>query len=50
MTNQVKNLKIPVLKGLMIGHIKDQATLPIGARVSLDADRQQLTVQGDYLL
>ena len=50
MTNQVKNLKIPVLKGLMIGHIKDQATLPIGARVSLDADRQQLTVQGDYLV
>ena len=42
-------LAIPVLQGLMIGHIDDQATVPVGAMARLDADQQQLTVIGPYL-
>ena len=49
LTDRVAALKIPVLQGLMIGHIDDQATVPVGAVASLDADRQQLTVIGPYL-
>jgi muramoyltetrapeptide carboxypeptidase LdcA involved in peptidoglycan recycling len=33
----------------MIGHIDDQATVPVGAMARLDADQQQLTVIGPYL-
>lgn len=40
---------IPVLSGLMIGHTKDQATLPIGGQAILDADKQTLTTAGPYL-
>ena len=40
---------IPVLSGLMIGHTEDQATLPIGGRAILDADKQTLTTAGPYL-
>jgi muramoyltetrapeptide carboxypeptidase len=29
---------IPALRGLMIGHIEDQATVPIGCRAELDVD------------
>jgi muramoyltetrapeptide carboxypeptidase len=29
---------IPVLRGLMIGHVDDQTTLPIGCLAELDAD------------
>jgi muramoyltetrapeptide carboxypeptidase len=32
-------LGIPTLSGLMIGHIEDQTTLPLGCQVELDADR-----------
>jgi muramoyltetrapeptide carboxypeptidase LdcA involved in peptidoglycan recycling len=28
----------------MIGHIDDQAVVPVGARVRLDADAQRLTL------
>ena len=43
------DLQIPVLKGLMIGHVRDQAVIPIGARAELDATRQTLTLKGPYL-
>jgi muramoyltetrapeptide carboxypeptidase len=46
----VKDLKIPILKGLMIGHIEDQATLPVGAIAELDADAKTLTIVEEYLL
>lgn len=32
------DLKIPVVRGLMIGHVKDQTTVPLGAFAELDAD------------
>ena len=38
------DLGIPVLYGLSFGHTVDQVTLPLGARATLDADRQTLTV------
>ncbi|MEJ6669281.1 MAG: LD-carboxypeptidase [Pseudomonadales bacterium] len=50
LNDRVAPLSIPVLQGLMIGHIEDQATLPVGAMATLDADRQQLTVVGPYLV
>jgi muramoyltetrapeptide carboxypeptidase len=34
----------PCLRGVMIGHIDDQAVVPVGARVRLDADAQRLTL------
>jgi len=40
--DRLGDLKIPVLKGLMIGHIDDIATLPIGAQVTLDASKKRL--------
>ena len=39
------SLSIPVLRGLMIGHVEDQTTLPIGCLVELDADARTLTLQ-----
>jgi muramoyltetrapeptide carboxypeptidase len=38
-------LKIPVLSGLTIGHTDDQVTLPEGVMATLDADKQELTIQ-----
>ncbi len=40
--DRLGDLKIPVLKGLMIGHIDDMATLPIGALVTLDVSKKRL--------
>ena len=37
-------LQIPVVSGLPFGHIAEKATLPIGAKVRLDAGRKRLTV------
>jgi muramoyltetrapeptide carboxypeptidase len=36
------DLQIPVIRGLMIGHISDQATIPIGVEASIDSDASQL--------
>lgn len=38
-------LGIPVLSGWRSGHCDPNLTLPMGAQVQLDADRQQLTLQ-----
>ena len=43
------DLSIPVLRGLMIGHVKDQAVLPMGAMAHLDSDAGTLRVTGQYL-
>ena len=34
----------PCLRGLAVGHIDDQAVVPVGARVRLDATAQRLTL------
>ena len=33
----------------MIGHVQDQATLPIGAQARLDSSKQSLRTTGAYL-
>lgn len=38
------DLGIPVIRGLMIGHMADIATVPIGIRAELDADAGTLTL------
>jgi muramoyltetrapeptide carboxypeptidase len=38
LADRCRGLGIPVVRGLMIGHVEDQATLPIGCQVELDAD------------
>jgi muramoyltetrapeptide carboxypeptidase len=42
--DRLGNLNIPVLKGVMIGHIDDMATIPVGAIATLDASRKRLTL------
>lgn len=37
-------LNIPSLYGLMIGHVKDKITVPVGVRALLDADGGTLTI------
>ncbi len=37
-------LKVPVVMGLPFGHVPHNATLPLGVRVTLDADRGDLTI------
>ncbi|WP_462158030.1 S66 peptidase family protein [Pseudoalteromonas sp. GB56] len=41
----IKPLGIPAYRGAMIGHIKRQFILPVGAQVTLDADSGTLTLQ-----
>jgi muramoyltetrapeptide carboxypeptidase len=43
--NVFSRLKVPVLAGLAIGHTADQATLPLGVRAMLDADKGQLIIE-----
>ncbi len=37
-------LGIPLVRGLMIGHIEDKATVPLGIEAELDADAGTLTL------
>ena len=37
-------LGVPVVRGLMIGHVEDQTVVPIGAMAELDADAGTLTL------
>lgn len=39
---------IPILTGLPFGHIKDKLTLPIGARVSLQASTKGFVLEGKW--
>jgi muramoyltetrapeptide carboxypeptidase len=38
------NLRIPVISNLSYGHIPQKLTLPLGARVRVDAKRQKITI------
>ncbi|SMP62574.1 S66 peptidase family protein [Anoxynatronum buryatiense] len=40
----LKPLKIPAIYGLPIGHTKDMATLPMGIRARLNADKKELEI------
>jgi muramoyltetrapeptide carboxypeptidase len=40
----LRPLRIPVLAGFPAGHTSDNLTLPMGAMVEMDANRQTLTV------
>lgn len=42
--DRTADLGIPVLRGLMIGHVEDQAVIPVGAMARLDADKGTLTL------
>ena len=42
--DRLAGLGIPVLYGLLFGHIKQNATLPVGVRARLDADKKTLTL------
>jgi muramoyltetrapeptide carboxypeptidase len=38
LTGRCTMLGIPALRGLMIGHVENQTTLPIGCQAELDVD------------
>ncbi len=40
----LKDLGVPVLSGLVLGHTDDQLTVPLGVTAALDATRQTLSV------
>jgi len=42
--DRLANLNIPVLYGLPIGHIDDNATLPFGIEAELDVEKAKLTI------
>jgi muramoyltetrapeptide carboxypeptidase len=44
-----EGLSIPVMRGLMIGHVDDQSIIPVGANAELDADAGTLTLLGRAL-
>jgi muramoyltetrapeptide carboxypeptidase len=44
LAERVRALGIPAVMGLMIGHVEDQATIPIGCMAELDAEAGTLTL------
>jgi muramoyltetrapeptide carboxypeptidase len=44
LAERFRALGIPAVSGLMIGHIEDQTTLPVGCLAELDADAGTLTL------
>lgn len=44
LSERCKAVKIPTLRGLMIGHVDDQTTVPIGCEAELDVDAGILTI------
>ncbi|GHF83359.1 S66 peptidase family protein [Thalassotalea marina] len=42
--DRLGDLNIPVLKGVMIGHIDDMSTIPVGAMARLDATNKKLVL------
>lgn len=44
------DLSIPVIRGLMIGHVDDQSVIPVGASAELNADAGTLTLVGQALV
>lgn len=43
--NILGGLRTPVLSGLTVGHTDDQATLPLGVRATLDAEKGELVIE-----
>ena len=44
LAERVRTLNIPAVSGLMIGHVSDQTTLPLGCLAELDASASTLTL------
>jgi muramoyltetrapeptide carboxypeptidase len=44
LTERCRALGVPAISGIMVGHIEDQTTLPIGCLAELDADAGTLTL------
>ncbi|WP_105190810.1 S66 peptidase family protein [Pseudoalteromonas sp. T1lg48] len=44
LADYIKPLGIPAYRGAMIGHVKQQFILPVGAQVTLDADAGSITL------
>lgn len=44
LTNRFKDMNIPVILGLPFGHVKKNATLPIGINAELNADQKYLKI------
>ncbi len=42
--DRFKPMKIPTIRGMMIGHVSDQTTLPLGIEAELDVDEGVLTL------
>jgi muramoyltetrapeptide carboxypeptidase len=40
----LQRLKIPAVTGYSFGHIRNQFTIPVGVRATLDTERQTLTL------
>ena len=47
---RTSNLNVPVVRGLMIGHVEDQAVIPVGAQARLDGDKGTLTLMDPGLI
>ncbi len=48
--DRLAGLNIPVLSGVMIGHIDDLATIPVGAIATLDTSRKRLVLEEAVVL
>jgi muramoyltetrapeptide carboxypeptidase len=44
LAERCQTLKIPAVAGLMIGHVENQTTVPVGCLGELDADARTLTL------
>jgi muramoyltetrapeptide carboxypeptidase len=44
LSERVRALGVPAISGLMVGHVDDQSTLPLGCMAELDADAGTLTL------
>lgn len=47
---RTSDLNVPVVRGFMIGHVEDQAVIPVGAQARLDGDKGTLTLMDSGLI
>ncbi len=47
--NHFKNCGIPVLYNIPLGHIEDQATYPVGIKVSMNADSKEIILLENWI-
>jgi muramoyltetrapeptide carboxypeptidase len=50
LAERVRSLGIPAVMGLMIGHVEDQTTIPLGCLAELDAEAGRLTLLEEPVL